>query len=305
MYADPFAFADLLTLTGPMPVSGVPAPLSADDAVEFLTQGQFAAFPDEQTANAAVTDLVRATFDRLTRVQLPGPKRLSDLFRPAVLDGRFGFTSLHAEDEPLLVALGLDGTVTVPEGGDVLGVINRNANPSKIDAYLHRSTDVQVRWDPDSGSVTETVQVTLRNDAPAGLPFTVIGNQAGLPVGTNLTDTVVLSRYRLDRAELDGQPVESSPLLDGAYWRHSVRVELAPGQTRVVTYHLVGSVRPGDDYRAFVVGQPLVNSGRTTLHVVPRTGAVVAGRGIRVKDRAAIVGLGDARDTLVALQVQR
>jgi hypothetical protein len=306
MYADPVAFANLLTVTGPVPVAGLPANLTAADAVTFLTRTQFSAFPDEQSANDAVTELVRDAFERFTQVPLPGPKQLSDLFRPAVLEGRLAFASLRGEDTPLLVALGLDGTVAVPTGGDVIGVVNRNANPSKIDAYLHRSTEVDVRWNPTTGGITETVRVTLRNDAPAtGLPGTVLGNQSGFPSGTNVTDLIVLTGSQLDSVEVDGIPTEASPLLDDAHWRHTVRVALAPGQERVVTYQLSGAVDRGTTYSAFVVGQPLVNAGTITVRVAPTDGAVVPGRGITVERGVATIELGDARDTAISLRLRR
>jgi hypothetical protein len=306
LYADPYAFAGLLEITGPIPVAGLGAPLRSDDAVRFLTQDQFAAFPDEATGNDAVGQLVRDTFDRITHVELPGPKQISDIFRPTVRHGRLKFASLHDDDGPLLAALGLDGALSLPDGGDVVGVINRNANPSKIDAYLHRSTTVAVRWDPGTGEVAEDVTVTLRNEAPAtGLPATVIGNQAGLPPGTNLTDVVLLSSYRLRTVELDGQATESSPLFDGLYWRHGVRVPLAPGQTRTVTYHLAGSVARSDHYRAFVVGQPLLDPGALRLTVTPTDGSVVGGRGISVRKGAASVRVEPGVNTAVDLRVRR
>jgi hypothetical protein len=197
----------------------------------------------------------------------------------------------------------VDGALSIPRGGDVLGVMNRNANPSKIDTYLHRSTSVDVRWNPKSGRVTETVSVTLRNGAPAsGLPPVVIGNGAGLPSGTNLTDLAVLTTYQLDNVQIDGQAAVSHPLYDGSYWRQTVRVQLAAGQSSVVRYRLSGSVTPSSVYRLFVVGQPLVNAGRITMHLDLASGSVVPGHGMTAKGAEATVPLSDGSDTAVNIR---
>jgi hypothetical protein len=304
LYADPTAFADFVAITGPVAVRGLASPITAANAVQFLTSGQFTDFPTEAASNAATTQLVHDMFDRLTKVELPGPKALSTLFYPAVSQGRFKMASSESSDGELLAALGLDGAITIPPGGDVLGVINRNANPSKIDAYLHRSTAVDVEWNPSTGRVTETVDVTLHNAAPAtGLPATVIGNGAGLPAGTNLTDLALLTGYQLQSIEIDGHAASSHPLYDGSYWRQSVRVQLAAGQTSVVRYQLSGFLPPAKVYRVFVVGQPLVNSGRIVIHVHAADGLVVPGHGMTSAGSSAVIGLADGVDTSVAVRV--
>jgi len=305
-YADPTAFADFLAITGPIPVPALGQSVTRDNAVEFLTSTQFSAFGTESVANDAVTRLVRDMFDRLTRAHLPGPKALAELFRPAVLEGRFKFYSLVERDQPLLAALGIDGVLSLPaEGeGDVFGVINRNGNPNKIDAY--RSTAVDVIWNPDTGEVFEEVTVTLRNDAPAsGQSTLVIGNLAGLPPGTNVTDLALLTGLELTEVTLDDQPVVSRPVYDGRYWRDTVRLAIDPGQTRVIRYSLVGSLVPSDTYSVFAIGQPLVNEGRITFKVRPTVGRIVGGRGVKVDREGAEVMLRDGANTSVELRVRR
>jgi len=305
-YADPSAFARFLAITGPIEVQGLGWKVTTENAAQFLTSEQFVAFPQESEADSAVTQLVRDVFDRLTTVTLPSPRTLAEMLSPVVRDGHLKLYSLVPADRPLLAALGIDGVLSVPPDGDVVGVINRNANPSKIDTFLHRSTTVDVRWDPATGAVTEQVTVTLRNDAPAaGLPAVVIGNRAGLPNGTNLTDLALLTNYELTAATLDGQPVGTRPVYDGRYWRDTVRVELAPGQTRVVSFDLEGSLVPSDTYSVFVVGQPLVHTGSLTINVHPSSGTIVGGKRVRVGRDGATVRLRDGGDTLVELRVQR
>jgi hypothetical protein len=307
LYADPVAFAQLLAITGPVPVPGLPLSVDADTAPGFLHTTQYVLFPSDSVGNEALKALVRDVFDRLTSMQLPGPRKLSNLFAEPVRHGRFRFASLRPEDNGLLRRLNLTDEIPTPEETGLLGVVNRNANPNKIDAFLQRNSTVDIRWDPASGGVTERVTVELQNDAPTGgFSKTVIGNQAGLPDGTNVTDVAVLSAFPLVGVEVDGRPSSARPLWDGRYWRHSTRVALPAGERTRVTFTTSGAVEPGDEYRVFVVGQPLVNPGTLRIQIQATSGTFVPGEGLRVLgDRATLSLPDDATDADVRFRVRR
>jgi hypothetical protein len=268
LYADPEAFAAFLSLTGPVPLRGTDRTIDASNAVAFLTRDQYVLFPNDAAANDAVTGLVRDVFDRLTRTRLPGPRELADRFAPLVHEGRLQLATTHAEDTRLLDLLDLRGAVPTPGRHDLLGIVSRNANPSKIDAYLHRSTTVRIHWDPRTGEVGSTVRVTLENRAPAqGASRTVTGNALGLPDGTNVTDLAVLTPFELLRASVDGVPTAATPQWDGRTWRHSVRLTIPPGGRQTVQFDLDGEVRAGPTYDLTVVGQPLLDPGHIRVRV--------------------------------------
>jgi hypothetical protein len=305
IYADPEAFSDFLQITGPVPIPGLTTQLSASTAVKFLTQDQFSAYPTESAGNTALESLVREVFEDVTRAHLPGPRQLGELFRPVVLEGRLKFVSFHDDDGLLLSKLGIEGKIAPSPDGDVLGIIDRNANPSKIDTYLRRSTAVSVNWNPHTGRVTEKVAVTLHNEAPSsGLPQLVIGNQAGLPQGTNLTDVALLSRYELQRVELDGAQVPSRPYFDGRYWRYTVEVPIAPGGSNVVTYELRGSLAPSDNYRVFTIGQPIITEGPLVVRLDAGSREPLPGRGITVRNNIATIRLEDGIDSEVSVALK-
>jgi hypothetical protein len=305
LYADPEAFSDFLQITGPVPIPGLTTQLSASTAVKFLTQDQFSAYPTESAGNTALESLVREVFQDVAGAHLPGPRQLGEIFRPVVLEGRLKFVSFHDDDGLLLSKLGIEGKITPARGGDVLGIINRNANPSKIDTYLRRSTSVAVHWNPHTGRVTENVAVTMHNEAPAsGLPQLVIGNQADLPQGTNLTDLALLSRYELQNVKLDGVQVPSRPLFDGRYWRYTVRVPIAPGGTDVVDYELRGSLAPSDTYQVFTIGQPIITEGPMVVRLDAGTRTPVAGPGITVRNNTATIRLQDGVDSEVSVALK-
>src|SRR5690606_24485486 len=124
-------------------------------------------------------------------------------------------STVHREDRRLLDRFGLTGSFPEADGGVVLAVLQRNANPSKIDAFLRRETDVEIEWDPASGAVSSHVSVVLSNDAELDLGSEVVlGNAAGAPLGTNVTDLSVVTPFQLRGVLVSGRRVPSQPLLE-------------------------------------------------------------------------------------------
>lgn len=276
LYADTAAFAAFLEIAGPVsvPLLDEPYQLDADNAEQFLTRDQFTLFEFETDANAAVQAVVEEVFSRLTNSELPGPQALGEILSPVVTGGHLSMGTLHAEDDPLVDRLGLSGTVEVPEGGDVLAVLQRNAGPNKIDSFLSRSTDVDLQWNPATGDVRSVVTVELRNDAPAdGYNRLVIGNSAGAPNGTSVTDLAVVTPFMLQSVRVDGNIVAAQPLLEQDYWRHTVRLSVPPGGRRVVTFEMFGQVAPGEDYDLAFAGQPIMGDNTLDIAMLPSGGS--------------------------------
>ncbi len=282
IYADPTAFAAALSITGPTTVPGTTTTIDASNAAEYLERGQYAEFDQESKGDQAVTELVRHVLDQLLEGPLPSPAAVATAFGPAVDGGHLKFVTLHDTDRPLLNRLGVDGAVQVEDGADLLAVISRNANPSKIDSYLERTIDDRVSWNPDTGEVRSQVVVTLTNTAPAeGLaPVVGLPPPGGSP-GTNRTELAVLTPLRTTGASIDGvrAPIGTRTDLPGLL-RHTVSLDLAPGQSRTVVFDLSGHLDPGD-YRLRWVGQALANpdQARLTIHSsgAPFLGGVEAG----------------------------
>lgn len=267
IYADPWAFAGLLDLTGPVDVPGTGIRLDSSNAVQFLTRDQYAALGPEQ--EDVLSDVVETTLDRLVENRLPSPRRLASVLGPLVDEGHLKMTSLVPDDVAFLDRIGLERSVRAIPGTDVLGVLNRNANPSKADAYLQRDVTDRISWDPDSGAVSAELSVSLRNAVPTdGQPAVVTNPPPGAPPGTNRTELSVLSPFRLRRVTLDGTPVEASRRTESeGLFRYSVTVDLPPGAQRTVEVQLAGRVAPGDRYRLHWVGQPLVDTQEASLEV--------------------------------------
>ena len=264
LYADPVAFAALLELTGPVEAGGVR--LDAGNAVQYLTRDQFLA--DDPQA-APVSDLIRVALDRLTDNQLPSVGAVTEAFSDVVDAGHLQFVSLTNRENELMSLVGLDQPIPTPAGGDVVAVLSRNANPSKIDAFLQRDIDYDVTWDPANGAVRSRVVITLRNGAPAeGLPPLVNGGAVPLPPGTNRTQLAVLSPFDAVGMMVDGQPAAYSSREDlEGLRRYSVLVDLPPGGERTVVLDLEGEVEPGTSYPLTWFNQPLLNPDRSQLEI--------------------------------------
>jgi hypothetical protein len=261
---DAVALAALLEFTGPVEIPGVPEPLTAESAAEFILFDQYVDLPNSERIDV-LEKLARTVFDRLTRGELPAPEAVADVLGPAVQGGHLQLYSIHPEQERLFTAIGADGALPAVDG-DFLAVVNSNATGNKIDRFLSRDVDYRATWDPASGEVDATLSVTLVNDAPSvGLPGYIIGNAisgegANLPRGTNRTHLSLYSPLALEAADLDGVPLDLPAEVERDRYAYSLFLDIPPdGGTRVVTARLRGSIPvDGDGYRLDVAGQPLV-----------------------------------------------
>ena len=188
---DPYGLAGLLQLTGPVDVPGFAAPITADNAAAYLVFQQYADYGDERTERKDRLEAAgKAVFQALTSRDLPGPRTLGQVLGPLVEQKRLLFYPFDAADVPLFEQIGTTGAFQPDLDTDFLSLRTANANPNKIDSFLHRSVSYDVAYDPGNGNVDATATIALTNDAPAGgLPYYLIGNSrfdaAKNPLGSN------------------------------------------------------------------------------------------------------------------------
>ena len=269
---DPAALAALLHFTGPIAVPGVARPLTAENATRFLLRDQYLELRDTPTRIDALESLARATFDRLTTGDLPGPRAVADRLGEAAAAGHLHLFSPHPAQQRIFRRIGLDGALPRVDG-DFLAVVNNNATGNKVDLFLQRDIDYHATWDPASGDLTAEITVTLTNQAPhEGLPDYVIGSAlpatARPPPGTNRTHLSVYSPWGLDEVLLDGGPAMVESQRERGRAAYSLLLDIPPdGGHRTVLLRLVGHLPPRDQYRLDVTTQPLVNADRLTASV--------------------------------------
>ncbi|MDQ6946029.1 MAG: DUF4012 domain-containing protein, partial [Actinomycetota bacterium] len=158
---DPVGLASLLNLTGPVSVPGLDTPLTAANAADELLKTQYQQFTGSGQAEIDRHDFLQAAlkvaFDKLVKGSLPSPRALSADLDPAVRQGRILFWSTHPDEQPLLRQVRLAGAFPARSGGDLLAVTTQNTANNKSDAYLSRSVDDAVSYNPGTGRVDATV----------------------------------------------------------------------------------------------------------------------------------------------------
>ena len=252
---DPYGLAALLHFVGPIDVPGLPYPLTQANAVSVLLTKEYSTFDtggssQDAARHAILQNALREAFHVLVAKPLPAPKELSAALDPAAKAGRISFWSFHADEQPFLGQLGVDGSFPKAGGGDLLAVTSQNTGNNKIDAYLHTSIADRVRFDPGTGAESSTVRVSLTNDAPAtGLPAEVIDSPAdpGLPPGTNETWLTVYSPLSLVQVTIGGAPATMSATRELGVWAYSAYVSVPPGRSVAVRVGLQGEVAPRID----------------------------------------------------------
>jgi len=275
---DPYSLARLLELTGPIRVAGLGQSLTSTNAANFLVTEEYILFPaqGEQTVrHDFLSEALDEAFARLRSEPISDPLTLAAQLGSDVRDGHLYFWSFTRSDQPLLRQTGLAGDFPAVGSGDLLAVTTQNADNNKIGAYLERSIDDQVDYDPGTGAVSATVTVTLHNNAPAsGLPPYVIGSYqgSGLPSGTNRTWLSIYSPLQLLGATEDqaGLPMGSTPELGvNAY---SAFVDIPAESTVTVVVHLSGQIAERSTYTIRIRRQPTVETAREVITVHPAPG---------------------------------
>jgi hypothetical protein len=274
---DPVGLAALLHFTGPVEVSGLPVPLTQQNAAKVLLTEQYTTF-DVGTTNQDIIrhdflqGALRAAFDKLVAGSLPAPKDIASVLGPAVQDGRISFWSFHKDEQPFLDSLGIDGSFPTAHGGDLLALTTQNSGNNKIDAYLHTSMNDHVSFDPGTGHVQSLVRIRLTNTAPSsGLPPIVIDSPAdpGLAPGTNRTWLTLYSPLDLTKVTIGGAQAAVRTDRELGVNAYSLYVNV-PAESEVsVSVSLEGKVHAGSTLSVVVRKQPSANAEAVSVEVSP------------------------------------
>ena len=285
MTVNPYGLAALMQFTGEVNVPGLPQPVGAEDAAQFLLRDQYALLPDVPDRTDALEILAETTFDRLAAADLPGPRDLGRVFGPIVAQGHLQVASFVDGAPQFLDGVGISGRF--PEvDGDLLAITTSNAAGNKIDLFARRTILYAVDWDPSTGVVEATLTITLANDAPeSGLPDYIIGNVLGLrpdsedlPSGWNSSYLSIYTPHRVQDATLDGEPVVLSRNVEVGAQALSTFVAVPPGGQRTLVIHLAGTFE-GDEYELDVFGQPMVVPDQAAVSVTVAGGGQVTTTG--------------------------
>lgn len=272
--ADPFAFAALVEVSGPVEVPGGPR-MGHSEIVEFIANEAYGEFPSEDERKRVLGAVAAGALSGV----LEGGAEPVEAASAIVTTAGQGHLLLHAVDpevQAAFAAAGVDGAM-FRGPGDYLAVAVNNAASNKADYYL--DTDLRYRVDlSTSAPSTARLDVALTNETPTtGLPGRVIGpNVAGLQAGDNRSLLSVLcARCELDEFSRDdggGEPVEEEELGRRVF---TSTVVIPSGETRTLAYRweTTGTYLPDEfgidgRYRLHVQSQPSIRPRNLEVEVV-------------------------------------
>ncbi len=263
---DPVALSYLLRGTGPVGLDGGRT-LTADNALALLLNRVYFQIPDPARQNVFFAAVARQVFDAVASGQ-GDPHQVLDGLTRAAIEQRILLWSSHPEEQRLIQPTALSGALATSAGPSPrVGVFLNDATAAKMDYYLDYSVSVDsTRCQADRQFLTVTVRLHSRVPADTrGMPDYVFGSIIGVPKGVVRT---AVSAYApaggyLARSTIDGSEQPFAKLTYATRQVTAQTIDLAPGQTRVLTFDMVGGRRQTD---------------RPTLRVTPGMPGSGAGR---------------------------
>jgi hypothetical protein len=164
----------------------------------------------------------------------------------------------------------MSGELPELNGGDGLVIALDNIGLNKIDYYLTGELSYNVGTDPATGTVGATLDITLHNNAPAGVtePAFVFGNGIGAPPGTSGLAVTVYSALPVTAITVDGQAQEPA----GNSTAHgfdlsTMNVTTSAQSTTQIHMQLAGPLDLTDGYHLIIRNGPTVSPMNMTLVV--------------------------------------
>ena len=233
----------LMSVTGDLTFG--PFTATADTVTDILLSEIYAAVPDPAVQDQIFAHAAGGLFD----AALSGgdPKALIGALAASADEGRIRIWSAHEDEEAVLAASALGGTI--PEDTDetsYVGVLMNDTTGGKMDYYTRASITTSIGT--CQGTPTTQVRVTWTNTAPAdaatALPAYVTADGFyGVPAGTVRTLIAVYgpegaTPSHVDR-DGDEDGVQTAVLGDRSVLQHEV--SLAPGESTTITVEFQGT----------------------------------------------------------------
>jgi hypothetical protein len=262
---DPQAVASMLQITGPVTARGVT--ITADDAAQFFTVDVYAQYPDGRERDEVSMALVEATVEALLAAEWD-PFVLAEALQAPVEQERVLVWSANADEQGWLEQTVLGG-VLPNQPGSVVAVAFNNSAANKTDAFVTAFVDYRPGRCVTASPQKSSLQVKLRNDAPAKLPRENYGYFVD-PTAPRGTTRMLVHVYAPVGANYQSAQVDGvdTPLYLGSernrpvWWTY---LELRRNQERVLDVTFEEPTVLGVEPR--VIPQPMVN--REVIDVAP------------------------------------
>jgi len=243
---DPVTLSYLLAATGPV-VLPTGESLSADNATALLLNEVYTKFPNPRDQDAFFAGAAAAVFAKISAGDADSTALLAALTRAGAENRVFLFNA-NESLQAIVAETTLAGIVPPPTPG-AFGVFFNDQTAAKMDYFLDAQLATGVTGCRSDGRPTYVVKVTLTNTAPADaavtLPDYVTGaGQHGTPPGNIRTSVVVYgtSAQKGTWGEVveDSKHYDSFVTSDGDHSVVQAMVELAPGESRTLTFRMLG-----------------------------------------------------------------
>jgi hypothetical protein len=229
--------------------------LTAQNAASLLLNEIYQREPDPSVQDAFFAAAARGVFAKVVAGEGEPPAVLQALSR-SVAEGRVYVWSEHKPEQQLLGETALGGRIPREPGvtRPFLGVFLNDGTGAKMQYYLDHRVDVRPVACNSSGRQELAVTVTLTSRAPqnvAALPAYVVGmaEQLGIRPGAMRVNTHLYAPIGgwIEASKVDGEEIPLNVLEHLGHPVGSRTVELAPGQTRTLTYSVMtGLDQPGE-----------------------------------------------------------
>ncbi|TFD20151.1 DUF4012 domain-containing protein [Cryobacterium sp. TMS1-13-1] len=243
---DPVALSYLLDATGPIALA-TGDELTADNAVQLLLSDVYARYevPVQQDAFFAVA--AGAVFDAVKSGRADPTKLIAALAR-AGAEHRVLVWNADETEQTVLAGTTLAGARPVSDDQtNRFGLFLNDGTGAKMDLYLDVSTALGQQTCREDLRPQYTLEVTLRNTAPAdaatSLPAYVTGGGVfDVPLGNIKT---VVSAYGTPEVQnlgltRDGAEAPYHPATDATYPVSTIAIELAPSESTVLRFNWLG-----------------------------------------------------------------
>jgi hypothetical protein len=268
---DPLALAAILRITGPITVPQWPVPITADNVVDVTTKQAYSAFPNNNALrDDFLGDVTKASWQAFSSRDLGSPSSLLKALGTAVREKHIMVWLDERDEEQLVRRAGASGAAP-RVSTDLLMVTTQNAAANKLDAYLHQEMSYTATITPTTGSdvgVKGSVEVTLQNNTPGGLPLYVQGpNADGLAAGDNRTFVSVYTPLALSGALADGATTATESATELGRNVYAAYELVKPAGKRQLTLFVEGTEKlaPGGWYQLDVPHQTGVEATPTRI----------------------------------------
>jgi hypothetical protein len=250
---DPYPLAKLLEYTGPQVVAPYDTPIDSSNAVDFILRQQYLSLAQDERVDLLQV-LAEQTLTALLDGALPSPITVAKDLGPFVGQHRLMMWTNVQSEQTMFDAVGLSGRFPPADGEADFGVTFNNAAPNKVDAYLTHTVSTTQRRDEDLGIDVVDVTVDLTNSlTDVTLPAYVVGNSAGLPLGTAYLYLSVYSPGELISAQRDGEAFGTESDVELGRDVAAGYVDLGPGASTSITFTFEApGPEPAGGWRIFV-----------------------------------------------------